>query len=117
METLPARRPRVARETRLLISVALLAVVALWALARLRFPERSPAQQVVPPILAPLVARQGFTGLESQLSDSTSRISPSLAAIAVEAADGSSRRYAAAVRLHDEVVVSWRPRAPFRSTA
>ena len=109
METLPARRPRVARETRLLISVALLAVVALWALARLRFPERSPAQQVVPPILAPLVARQGFTGLESQLSDSTSRISPSLSAIAVAAADGSSRRYAAAVRLHDEVAVLLAP--------
>ena len=31
------RRPRVARETRLLLTVALLAVVALWALSRLRY--------------------------------------------------------------------------------
>lgn len=86
----------------MLLAAAVLAVVALWALARLRFPERTAAQQVVAPILAPLVARQGFAGLESQLTDVSARIAPSLAVVALEAAG----RHTAALRLHDDVAVA-----------
>lgn len=104
MDAEPVRRPRVARETRLLLGVAVLAVVALWALARLRFPERSPSQQVVAPILAPLVARQGFTGLESQLSEATGRIGPSLAIVRAGERHGVDA-YHAALRLQSDVGV------------
>lgn len=106
MDAEPIRRPRVARETRLLLGVAVLAVVALWALARLRFPERSPSQQVVAPILAPLIARQGFAGLESQLSDATARIGPSLAVVRAGAGDRQrGHAHHAALRLQREVGV------------
>ena len=57
MDSPPVRRPHVSRETRLLLTTAFLAVVALWLLARLRFPETSSTPTAVPPILAPLVAQ------------------------------------------------------------
>jgi len=101
------RRPRVARETRLLLTVALLAVVALWALSRLRYPDTTPARQVVAPILAPLVARQGFAGLESQLVDASTRIKPSLVSLGLEFDEaGAPPRQIAALHLHDEVAVA-----------
>ena len=104
------RRPRVARETRLLFTVALLAAVALWALARLRFPESAPAGQTVPPILAPFVVRQGYSVLESQLADVWTRTSPSLEAIAFSGVDRRASpaplRHVAALRLYDDVAVA-----------
>ncbi len=103
------RRPRVPRETRLLFTAALLAVVALWALARLRFPDSAPAGQIVPPILAPFVLRQGFFALESQLAEVSTRTAPSLEAIAIGDPDRvvstALIRHVAALRLHDDVAV------------
>ena len=103
------RRPRVPRETRLLFTAALLAVVALWALARLRFPDSAPAGQIVPPILAPFVLRQGFFALESQLAEVSTRTAPSLEAVAIgdpdRAASTAQPRHVAALRLHDDVAV------------
>ena len=103
------RRPRVARETRLLFTVALLAVVALWALARLRFPDSVPVGQMVPPILAPFVVRQGFSALESQLAEVSTRTAPSLEAVAIggpdRAAAAGRTRHIAALRLRDDVAV------------
>lgn len=103
------RRPRVPRETRLLFTAALLAVVALWALARLRFPDSAPAGQIVPPILAPFVARQGFFALESQLAEVSTRTAPSLEAIAIgdpdRVASTVRTRHVPALRLHDDVAV------------
>ncbi len=50
-----ARRPRVSRETRLLLTTALLSVVALWILARIRFPDQ-PAGTPVQPLLTQLAS-------------------------------------------------------------
>jgi hypothetical protein len=106
VDTESVRRPRVARETRLLLGVAVLAVVALWALARLRFPDRSPSQQVVAPILAPLVARQGFAGLEGQLSDATARLGPSMVIVRTAAGPRSGAGVPqVALRLQKEIGV------------
>lgn len=105
----PVRRPRVARETRLLLTVALLAVAALWALARLRFPDPPPNRQGVASILAPLVPPQGFSGLERQIADLSSRTSPGLEALAVTVGSGTavtSPRYVAALRVHDGVAIA-----------
>jgi hypothetical protein len=103
------RRPRVPRETRLLFTAALLAVVALWALARLRFPDSAPTGQIVPPILAPFVARQGFFALETQLAEVSNRTAPSLEAIAIgdseRVASPVGTRHVPALRLHDDVAV------------
>jgi hypothetical protein len=48
------RHPRVSRETRRLFLTVVLAVAALWGLARLRFPNRPPPPPV-PSVLAPFI--------------------------------------------------------------
>ena len=56
-------RPRVSRETRRLLVAAGLALLALWILARLRFPERPPSPNPVAPVLTQISPPTTFTGL------------------------------------------------------
>ena len=105
MDSVPVRRPRVSRETRLLLTTAFLAVLALWLLARFRFPDAATSQATVPPILAPLVPRQGFTDLADQLADITSRTSPTLLSLKVIGTGRGVRPegFVAAIRLREDV--------------
>lgn len=73
-------RPRVSRETRLLLATILISIAALWALARIRFPDR-PATTPVPPLLTQLGAPAGFDDLASEVSKLDSRVLPSLAQV------------------------------------
>ena len=61
-------RPRVSRETRRLLSAAALALIALWLLARLRFPETSVAPNPVPPLLAQLAPPARFSELAAEVN-------------------------------------------------
>ena len=49
-----SHRPRISRETRLLLTTAFLAVAVLWGLARVRFPDRPASPNPDPPLLTPL---------------------------------------------------------------
>jgi hypothetical protein len=49
-------RPRVSRETRLLLAAGVMAVAALWLLARIRFPERPVSPNPVPSVLSQLTS-------------------------------------------------------------
>jgi hypothetical protein len=53
MDPVNSARPRVSRETRMLITTIVISIVALWVLSRVRFPDREAATAPVPPILAP----------------------------------------------------------------
>ena len=79
METAHARRPRIPRETRLVIITALLALVALWGLARVRFP-RVPGDAGTPQVLTPLAARPAFELLAARVSAAMSAAVPRLVA-------------------------------------
>ena len=46
---------RLSRETRHLLIAAFAALLALWILARLRFPERTSIANPIPPLLTPAV--------------------------------------------------------------
>src|SRR5688572_3299582 len=81
MEGKRASRPSVSRETRLLLLTALFALLALWVLARLRFPERPITANPVPPILSQLVPAPGFEDLASAVFNLQSRLSPNLFAL------------------------------------
>lgn len=70
-----ARRPRVSRETRLLLITALLSVVALWILARVRFPDQ-PAGTPVQPLLTQLASRPALDSLASEIAQLRSRVEP-----------------------------------------
>lgn len=78
MELSRPQRPRVSRETRLLLSTAFLAILALWILARLRYPDQ-PAATPVQPLLTQLGARASFDNLASELAELRPRLEPLVA--------------------------------------
>jgi hypothetical protein len=98
MDRLQPYRPRVSRETRLLLSTALIAVVALWTLARVRFPDRPPPQNPVQPLLTQLTPRPTFADLASQIAALRARLEPVL----VPGPAGVS-----GLRVRDDVAVVW----------
>jgi hypothetical protein len=75
------RRVRVSRETRLLLTIALVSVAALWLLARIRYPERPATPNPVPPVLAQIVEPSPFESMASSIRELEPRIVPSLAVI------------------------------------
>jgi PDZ domain len=74
-------RPRVSRETRLLLTTALVAVAALWVLARIRFPDLPATPNPVPPLLTQLATTPTFDGLASEVTQLQSRLEPLLLAL------------------------------------
>ena len=62
METSSPYRPRVSRETRSLLTAGVMAVAALWLLARMRFPEHPVTPNPVPSVLSQLVGRVTYLG-------------------------------------------------------
>jgi len=71
-------RPRVSRETRLLLVTAFLAIVALWVLARIRFPDQPAPSTPVQPLLTQLGARARFDDLAAELAELRPRLEPLL---------------------------------------
>jgi hypothetical protein len=101
----PLYRPRVSRETRQLLVTALLAVAALWVLARVRYPDQ-PAASTVSPLLTQLAPRAMLTELAAETAQLRVRIGPSLLAYAAGPAP------AAALRIRDDTAVAWIGRGP-----
>lgn len=115
MESGQTSRPRVSRETRLLVTTALLAVVALWLLARIRFPGVPAASDPVPPILTTLGPGRDYDGLAAALGQVRARIGNGLVAVDLLTAPGASdeevRDEGVALRLDGDVAITWlRPR-------
>lgn len=71
-------KPRVSRETRLLLTTAFLALVSLWVLARVRFPDRPAAPTPVQPLLTQLAPRPTFDDLAGDVAQLQPRIAPML---------------------------------------
>lgn len=71
-------RPRVSRETRLLLATILLSIAVLWALARLRFPDRPVTTNPVPPLLTQLAPPPALDDLSAEIAALESRLLPSL---------------------------------------
>ncbi|MCC7418474.1 MAG: hypothetical protein IT176_15160 [Acidobacteria bacterium] len=82
-------RPRVSRDTRRLITAAALALVCLWVLARLRFPD-APLQSPVAPVLTQISRPATFADLADQLEEVKGRIAASLVPVPRSARGGSS---------------------------
>jgi len=103
-------RPRVSRETRLLLWIVFMSIVALWVLARLRFPERVSTPNPVPTLLTQLAPRSTFEDLAFSVTQLGPRLTPSLVPIDVQAparAGVSSRRQTLpALRIRTDVAVA-----------
>lgn len=69
-------RPRVSRETRLLLTTAFIAFAALLALARVRYPDRPATPNPVQPLLTQIAPRPTFDGLATEISQLQPRLEP-----------------------------------------
>jgi hypothetical protein len=109
METSTSYRPRVSRETRLLLTAGAIAVAALWLLAQVRFPERPVTANPVTSVLSQLSGGQKYEDLAGETAELHARLEPALLALdaaTVGAASPTSTR-AAAIRLRDDLAVTW----------
>jgi len=93
-------RPVISRETRRLLMTIVLAVTALWVLARIRFQERPAASTPVPNVLAQLRPASSYADLARLIAD----IRP-LVTAAVSASPGG----APALRIREGAAVTLRP--------
>ncbi|HVH55966.1 MAG TPA: PDZ domain-containing protein [Vicinamibacterales bacterium] len=111
METSSPYRPRVSRETRLLLTAGLMAVAALWLLARIRFPERPVTPNPVPSVLSQLASVPKYDDLAGEIAQLQARLQPSLLALDVPSAVGSLQTSprTAAIRLRDDLAVTLVP--------
>lgn len=83
------RRPRVSRETRLLLGAVLLSVAALWILARIRFPDQ-PAPTPVQPLLTQIVPRFALEDFAGEVARIRPRIEPYLVGSALRVQDNAA---------------------------
>jgi membrane-associated protease RseP (regulator of RpoE activity) len=83
-------RPRLTRETRRLLMAALLAVVVLWVLAQVRFPDRQMSAGPISPLLDQLAPRSTFDDLAVELERLRTRVGPAL--VALPDVDSGDRR-------------------------
>lgn len=93
MELSRPHRPRVSRETRLLLSTAFLAILALWILARVRFPDQPAPTTPVQPLLTQLGARATFDDLAAELATLRPRVEPLLAETALRVGPDAALRF------------------------
>ena len=112
MEPTSPYRPRVSRETRLLLTAGALAIAALWLLARIRFQERPVTPNPVPAVLSQLASRPTYDDLAAEIAQLQTRVEPSLLALDVPSAvlgSSSASRRIGALRLRDDLAVTLLP--------
>lgn len=107
----PAHRPRLSRETRRLLLTASVAVLTLWTLARVRFPDRPAVVSPVPPILDQLTGRSTFADLAGRVAELRAQLSESIVPIVLVgdrtgAGTAAVPDRAAALRVRDDVAVA-----------
>ena len=105
-------RPRVSRETRLLLTTGVLAVAALWLLARIRFEERPVTPNPVPSVLSQLASGPKYDDLAAEIAQLQARLESSLLALDVPSTALGSMQAShriAALRLRDDLAVTLLP--------
>ena len=111
METSNPYRPRVSRETRLLLTAGVMAIAALWLLARIRFPERAITPNPVPSVLSQLASGPKYDDLAGEIAQLQARLQPSLLAFDLPSAVGplQTSPRTAAIGLRDDLAVTLVP--------
>ena len=89
-------RPRVSRETRRLLAAAGLALLAMWILARLRFPERPTSPNPVSTVLTQISPPTTFADLAAETARIEQRIAHLLSVVTLQpTAEGHSLAFPA----------------------
>ncbi len=106
MDAPPSYRPRVSRETRLLLTTALVAAAALWILARIRFPDLPASPNPAQPLLSQLAPPPTLDSLASEVFQLQGRLESSLVLLD-EARDRSSTTSGvSALRFRDDLAIA-----------
>jgi|SRR5688572_6391928 len=111
MEHKTSYRPRVSRETRLLLTAGVAAIAVLWVLARIRFQDQPVSSNPVPSVLAQLNSGVKFDSLASEIAALQTRLRPWLTALEIPSetpAPGSASRMVA-LRLRDNLAIALLP--------
>ncbi len=105
-----AARPRVSRETRRLLAAAGLALLALWVLARLRFPERPPSPNPVSPVLTQISPPTTFADLAGEAEEVMQRVTSVLSHVTWQTPGrpGEAQTFPA-WPLHDDLAIAMLP--------
>jgi hypothetical protein len=95
----------------LLLTAGVMAVAALWLLARIRFPERPVTPNPVPSVLSQLASVPKYDDLAGEIAQLRARLQPSLLALDVPSAVVSLQTSprSAAIRLRDDLAVTLVP--------
>jgi hypothetical protein len=93
MSAAERQRPRISRETRLLLGIVGLSIAMLWVLARLRFPDRPPTPNPMPPVLAQLAPQSPFDSIAASVADLQPRLAPLLGAADVDGVVHTALRF------------------------
>lgn len=110
MEPASPYRPKVSRETRLLLTAAVLAMVVLWLLAQIRFDGVPVPASPIPAVLSQLANTPRFEDLAGQLARIQLRLQPTLLVVGPSASDPAAPRHVA-IKLRDDLVVTVLPAA------
>jgi len=108
MSTSHAFRGRVSRETRQLLVAALVALLALWVLARIRFPGQSPTPNPIPTLLSQLSAAPRFANLAGEITELQSRLSTTWLTVSTSNAEDTAEagtKQVTAMRLQSQAAV------------
>jgi hypothetical protein len=104
-------RPSVSRDTRLLLGIVLVSIAMLWVLARIRFPDRVPTPNPVPPVLAQLTAPSAFEDIASSVAQLAPRLEPLIAVVDVQPPPqgglAGPARTVSALRFRDDLAVAF----------
>jgi hypothetical protein len=105
-----ASRPSVPRDTRLLLAIVAISIATLWVLARVRFPDRVPTPNPVPPVFAQLMPLSPFEGITSAVAQLEPRLLPSLRPVQVESRSvwnpaSASRSWFSGLQFRDDLAL------------
>jgi PDZ domain len=112
MSTSNTLRSRVTRETRQLLVAALIALLALWILARIRFPGQPVSPNPIPSLLSQLSDAPRFANLAGEIAELQSRLSSAWLTIPVSGADDGADggpRHLTAMRLPNNAALMLLP--------
>jgi hypothetical protein len=108
-----SNRPSVSRDTRWLLEIVLVSIAMLWVLARLRFPDRVPTPNPVPPVLAQLTPASPLDDIAASVAQLEPRLTPLLVAVDVDQERPFNGRGAqtvvSALRFRDDLAVALLP--------
>jgi len=97
------------RETRQLLTAALLALVSLWVLARIRFPDQQTSPNPLPALLPQLAPAPRFANLAGEIGDLQKRLSGSWLVVTASLWSGQTgemtRRALPALRFRSDVAL------------